>query len=779
MGKLSGYEGWEIVRSIGSGGFGRVYEIKKVDELGNEMHSALKVISVPEEDGEVSAYRDDGYDEESITTIFKNRAEDIAREFNLLSKLKGNSNIVSYEDHTITQHTGSPGWDICIRMELLTSLPEYYATRFSNGIAAESAVIRMGIDICRALELCGKYDIIHRDIKPQNIFVNDLGSFKLGDFGTAKTSDHTTKATKTGTYGYMAPEVYMAQPYNASVDIYSLGLVMYWMLNERRGPFLPYPPTVPRSIEMEEALGRRISGEALPVPRHGSKALQSIVLKACQFNPLDRWKDATEMRKALEALETGGNLPNLFEEAEEKTVGVYGGPVRSKHVVQKENATLSEETVGIFDRGSTKNTHGGKRSVDKKRKARWAIGLAAVFAVAVLGGALFAFSRNEPMAPPPVQEQNPIIQSPVQEKPMQEEVTTPTNIVVEGQCTDTVAWTLSKDGVLTISGSGSMGDWMMDSETNLSAYNVTSLVVEDGVTDISMHAFSGSELTNARIAGSVRTINSSAFFLVDTLTNIELSEGLTEIKSQAFSGTGIKNLTLPATVQTCALDMLFSSSVEWIDVANGSKWVSKDGVLYSKDETTLLLCPPGYEGVFVVSEGVTEIGNSAFRTADISKIIFPESLQTIGGAAFEFCNNLTEVNIPANVTEIGAGVFAHCANLQNITVDEANSSYRDEDGVLYIKPLAGILVCFPAGRDGLATICPGTAGIAESAFAGCMINEIYFPESVTHVFDWAFGTCHYLETIYYKGSQEQWSNVNIGAGNDYLIDCVIHCNFTE
>ncbi len=311
--------GWRIIRTIGKGSSGRVYEIEKEDGFGAVVHSALKVITIPETEAEIKAYRDDGYDDDSLTALFRSRVEDITAEFKLMSRLKGCSNIVSYEDHKIVQHDYDPGYDVLIRMELLTPLPEYVKQQNIRGETVGATVQKIGIDICTALELCAKHRIIHRDIKPQNVFVNDNGNYKLGDFGIAKTSDHTTRATKTGTYGYMAPEVYFGRPYNAQVDLYSLGLVMYWMLNERRGPFLPLPPTVPTPAQGADAMERRMSGEPLPPPKNGSIELKRIVLKACAYDPKDRYANPTELKRDLERLSVG---------AEEKTVNagatVYG-----------------------------------------------------------------------------------------------------------------------------------------------------------------------------------------------------------------------------------------------------------------------------------------------------------------------------------------------------------------------------------------------------------------------------------------------------------------------
>jgi len=168
---------------------------------------------------------------------------------------------------------------------------------------ARRDIIRLGIDICKALELCQRYNIIHRDIKPENIFISDNGDYKLGDFGIARTIERTTSGlSKKGTYSYMAPEVYIGKKYGFSVDTYSLGLVLYRMLNKNRGPFLPQPPEAITYDNREQALARRMSGEPLPRPFYGEGRLGEIVLKACAFDPKDRYSSPQQLRQELEAI---------------------------------------------------------------------------------------------------------------------------------------------------------------------------------------------------------------------------------------------------------------------------------------------------------------------------------------------------------------------------------------------------------------------------------------------------------------------------------------------
>ena len=285
--------GWETVRCIGSGSSGKVYELKKKDEYGGDFHSALKVISIPSTQKEYEEM-ESTMSEFAMRSKLRDKVEEISGEYRLMGVLRGHPNIVNCEDQMIIPHENDLGWDIYIRMELLTSLPDYV---HENGMTV-SEVIKLGIDICSALELCRQNNIIHRDIKPQNIFVSKYGGFKLGDFGVAKVSKINDRADMVGTYSYMAPEVYKGKTYDGRVDIYSLGMVLYWLLNERKGPFLPLGET-PTSAQLADAQLLRYRGEPLPPPKNGNQALKKLVLKATSYDIADRFLTPSEMKQAL------------------------------------------------------------------------------------------------------------------------------------------------------------------------------------------------------------------------------------------------------------------------------------------------------------------------------------------------------------------------------------------------------------------------------------------------------------------------------------------------
>ena len=291
------FENWTIKKMIGEGAYGRVYEIERVD-FKTVYRDALKVITIPQSKSDIDSAIGDGMDLPSVTSYFRSFVEEIVEEFELMAKLKATSNVVCYEDHRVIPHDDGIGWDVLIRMELLTSLLNYT----NDHKLEEHHIIQMGIDMCSALELCQKHNIIHRDIKPENIFISNNGSFKLGDFGIARTADKTISGlSKKGTYTYMAPEVYRGQSYDMTVDLYSLGIVLYKYLNDGRVPFMPMSEKITYANK-EEALTQRMRGEPIPAPKNGSEALKAIILKACAYNPQDRYASPMDMKKAFQAL---------------------------------------------------------------------------------------------------------------------------------------------------------------------------------------------------------------------------------------------------------------------------------------------------------------------------------------------------------------------------------------------------------------------------------------------------------------------------------------------
>lgn len=287
---------WEIDIPIGQGSNGRtvVYRLKRV-RGGRTEYSALKAIPLTEEYGvwdALSPEQQNSYGE----TLFE-KTKKAKSEITAMAGLRGDPNIVHYLDHTFIDWTSENqfGRDLYIQMELLTDLRSEIK---QNKNFSEDEIIKIGCDICKALIRCHSNGIIHRDIKPDNIFRDREGNFKLGDFGISKSlADpvHGYAGTGVGTFAYLPAEQLKGR-YNKLVDIYSLGLVLYELSN---GNMLPFAAS---RYTADQEVVKRLSGEPLPRPSNASPELSKVILKACSFHPKDRYASAGEFLAALEGI---------------------------------------------------------------------------------------------------------------------------------------------------------------------------------------------------------------------------------------------------------------------------------------------------------------------------------------------------------------------------------------------------------------------------------------------------------------------------------------------
>ena len=202
---------WKIVKYLGSGAYGKVYEIEK-NVSGVQEKAALKIVSRPRYESEIDDYYNDGYDQESIIALYENEIRNYVQEYRMMKELQEQSNIVICDDIVVVPHENGVGGDIFIRMELLTALPQI----LRKISLSEQKIIKLGKDISHALVLCEQKNIIHRNIKPANIMVSQFGNYKLGGFGVSKIMDHTTFATLMGRQEYQAPEVVRMEKYGQS-----------------------------------------------------------------------------------------------------------------------------------------------------------------------------------------------------------------------------------------------------------------------------------------------------------------------------------------------------------------------------------------------------------------------------------------------------------------------------------------------------------------------------------------------------------------------------------
>lgn len=329
------WDGWEIKDKIGEGRFAEVYKaVKKVD--GVNINSAIKYVSLPKNQEELNELVKNGIikNVQQANDYYLKIIDDLKKEINLMKKFKGNNNIIDFFDYIHENKYDGTGVDFYIRMELAEDLDSY----FSNRKPTTQDVLKLGIDICNALEVCASLKIVHKDIKPGNIYIGTDGNYKLGDFGIASSFEGDDNHF-IGTYNYMAPEVYNKRQVDYSTDLYSLGIVMYKLLNNNKLPFAT------KFSSDKDILKTRMSGIQLFPIKGVDKNLMDIIIKACSYENKDRYKDATAMKKALEKV-LGNNIEDKNTFSGEKTVSIYD--VEANDVINSKNMS-SNNKINIFN----------------------------------------------------------------------------------------------------------------------------------------------------------------------------------------------------------------------------------------------------------------------------------------------------------------------------------------------------------------------------------------------------------------------------------------------
>ena len=272
--------------------------------------------------------------------------------------------------------------------------------------------------------------------------------------------------------------------------------------------------------------------------------------------------------------------------------------------------------------------------------------------------------------------------------------------------------------------------------------SLTNITIPDNVTSIGNYAFySCDELTNITVPYGVTSIGDSAFFYCAKLERIILPNSITSIGDSAFSNcSSLTTITIPESVTSIG-NSAFSNcrSLAEIKVDTGNqKYCSVDGVLYTKDKTTLL-CYPTSKTDFTevtVPEGITTIADSAFyNCSSLTTITIPESVISIGNYAFYDCSSLTNITIPDNVTSIGNYAFYSCDELTNITVPYGVTSIGD-----FTFSNCSSLTTI--------TLPESITSIGDSTFRNCSsLTTITIPESITSIGDSAFSSCAELAWI--------------------------------
>ena len=253
----------------------------------------LKRISVPASDSQVRALILSGAypDEASVHEYYGRVVGDIRAELDAGKELAASGCFAGAVSYQIEPKESGVGYDIYILYPLFIPLNDFLEKSAMTKLRA----VNLGIDVCDAISTCREAGYLFGNIKPENLYFMTTGKFLLGDLGLVSLQDLKYSCLPEEYIGaFSAPELSdITTSPNTTIDLYSLGMVLYRIYNGNHGPF--------EDENTGEAMADklRMTGKPLPTPIYADYELASIILKACAFKQAERYQTPEEFKQAL------------------------------------------------------------------------------------------------------------------------------------------------------------------------------------------------------------------------------------------------------------------------------------------------------------------------------------------------------------------------------------------------------------------------------------------------------------------------------------------------
>ena len=280
------------------------------------------------------------------------------------------------------------------------------------------------------------------------------------------------------------------------------------------------------------------------------------------------------------------------------------------------------------------------------------------------------------------------------------------DVLYSGSCGEHASWVLTDDGVMTISGTGTVTAPMTNAERSQRSWLIHTLVVEEGISEIGEEAFAYYDINKIHLPESLTTIGNGAFGNNSSLLEVTFGSGLRSIGHGAFFccrhlravdlPTGLTEIGPAAFVSCSALEALVvPGSVKTI---GASAFAQCDAL----------------KSVFLL-DGVETLGDGAFQSCwQVTDFYLPDTIRSFGNNCFRSCCSIKLFRIPDGVEEIPAGCFAECGSLSTVILPDSVKSI-DRNA---FKDSSNLRALFYAGtEDGLMQIRIDPMGNEPLAYA--------------------------------------------------------------
>ena len=320
-------KGWKIISLVSEKKGNNIYRISQETSEGNKYANLYHIF----------AY---GNDYSSDKAKFY---EDEAR---FLGSIAKNREYFTCFGAYVTNNKAKSKVDMYIATEELPSLAQISR----NKDFTDYEIAEFGLRMAEILAFLELKSIFHGDIRPENIYVTEKGTYKLGGF-----SDFESKISD---FAFAAPEVVKDETPDFTTDIYSLGIIMYYLSNDKALPFEG------NGIGREKAIEKRFESNSVTAPKKGNEKLKSVIVIACQPANKNRWKNANNMRNALQVVldelekpveEVKEDNTVLTEQPENFDENVFEEFVYENKDVQSADTVANESDVATSDVELTKS----------------------------------------------------------------------------------------------------------------------------------------------------------------------------------------------------------------------------------------------------------------------------------------------------------------------------------------------------------------------------------------------------------------------------------------